>query len=255
MTTPDEVQARLESTPVSYYGLALRLRRGASDIVSWSADRGSIRGTLSIGADPTCDWSIRGPGIAPVELWVSAPEGRIRVKSARPGLGARLDGTVLGDGWVTLDPGSRLEFGFACLALEFDAAPLSGGGEAVREMAVSFLGTPLAEEAAEPEVVLTAPRKSTPPAARQSVRPSQPESVRPSAPPAARVSVQSGTVRRPQSGAMRKTSGMRYRLRDVLNAFRGQAITSKRTWVAFYGLLAFLTACAYGGWLFLLERL
>jgi hypothetical protein len=257
MTTED-VQARLESTPVSFYGLALRLRRGASDIVSWSADRGSIRGTLSVGADPTCDWSIRGPGIAPVELWVSAPEGRLRVKSARPGSGARLDGAVLGDGWVTLEPGSRLEFGFACLALEFDAAPLSGGGEAVREMAVSFLGESLADDGGEPAprtpvqsgTVRSSREPSRPiPLERPSREPSRPvqhDSVRPA--PTARVRSQAAHV-------PAKKHGFRYRTRDVLNAFRGHAITSKRTWVVFYGIIGLITLCAYGAFVFLLERL
>jgi hypothetical protein len=255
MTTED-VQARLESTPVSFYGLALRLRRGASDIVSWSADRGSIRGTLSIGADPTCDWNIRGPGIAPVELWVSAPEGRLRVKSARPGAGARLDGVVLADSWVTLEPGSRLEFGFACLALEFDAAPLSGG-EAVREMAVSFLGESLANEGdadARVPVQSGTVRSSREPSrpiplerpSREPSRPVQHDSVRPA--PTARVRSQAAHVKP-------KNSGFRYRTRDVLNAFRGHAITSKRTWVVFYGIIGLITLCAYGAFVFLLERL
>ncbi len=134
---------KLESTPVSFYGLALRLRRGASEIVSWSCDRGSLEGTLSVGSDPKCDWTVRGPGIAPFELSVRAPEGRLQVKSARPGMGAKLDGEVLGADWVSLDPGSRLEFGFACIALEFDAAPLTGVVAHEHEVPLAFLGTPL----------------------------------------------------------------------------------------------------------------
>jgi hypothetical protein len=256
MSTSEDVQARLESTPVSFYGLALRLRRGASDIVSWSADRGSIRGTMSVGADPTCDWSIRGPGIAPVELWVSAPEGRLRVKSARPGSGARVDGAVLGDGWVTLEPGSRLEFGFACLALEFDAAPLSGEGRAVREMAVSFLGTPIADEGADSEE--RTPTQSGP-VRRDPSRPILLE--RPSREPSRPVahdSVRPAPTVRTRSGVSQvpvKTHGFRYRTRDVINAFRGYAITSKRTWVVFYGIIGLITLCAYGAFVFLLERL
>jgi hypothetical protein len=152
---------RLESTPVSFYGLALRLRRGASEIVSWSCDRGSLEGTLSVGADPSCDWTVRGPGIAPLEVYVQAPEGRLQVKSARPGLGAKLDGELLGSDWVSLDPGSRLEFGFACIALEFDAAPLTGVVAHEREVPLAFLGMELPAQ----ELASAQPFASPPPPA------------------------------------------------------------------------------------------
>jgi hypothetical protein len=64
-------------------------------------------------------------------------------------MGAKLDGEVLGDDWVMLEPGSRLEFGFACIALEFDAAPLTGVVAHEHEVPLAFLGTPLPSGNAE----------------------------------------------------------------------------------------------------------
>lgn len=259
--TADDLEQRIEATPVSYYGLALRLRRGASDVVCWSCDRASMRGTLSIGSDPACDWTVRGPGIAPVELYVKAPDGRLRVKSARPGEGVRVDGQVLGDGWVILEPGSHIEFGFACLALEFDAAPL-GGDDVMREAAVEFLGTPLPDAAGKtpapsfkeinasdptPTVsslgdisISQAPKKERRDATLPGIGTSQPHVYTPTMP----------TPVRP-----RPEGEVKGRVREAADVFRGPPVSSRRGAVALYGFIALLTLCAYGGWLFLLERM
>jgi hypothetical protein len=146
--------------------------------VSWSCDRGSLEGTLSIGSDPSCDWTGRGPGIAPLELAVHAPEGRLQVKSLRPGMGAKLDGEVLGPEWATLEPGSRLEFGFACIALEFDAAPLTGVVAHEREVPLAFLGTPLpagesSMQANDKQPFVAQSEFSAQPAAKSSAKPSK----------------------------------------------------------------------------------
>jgi hypothetical protein len=93
----------------------LRLRRGSSPLPLWAFGRNDRDQVITVGSDPSCDWPISSAGIAPIEVAFLFTGDALFVQSARPNEGARLDGQRLGDGWVALHSGARLDLGTACI--------------------------------------------------------------------------------------------------------------------------------------------
>lgn len=196
----------------------------------------------------------------PLELWIEAPEGIVRVKSARPGHGARLEGVPLGAGWVELEPGARLQVGAACLALELNAAHLSGEHRRPDGKPLAFFGTEFEpmDEPARDDVALD---EATPahawgsqvsripkPARFDATQTHYPPKLGPShpRPVEARQSVA------PSISQPIPTPSGRHNPLDTKQAVSAESVKTRLRMR--YAMILVLTLCAYRGWLYLLER-
>jgi hypothetical protein len=108
----------------------LHLQRGSSSQVTWFLEDVPGGTSLSIGADPTCDWQLRAACVPPHAVSVLLLSGNLFVRSTCEG-DVQLDGSPLGDSWVAVHDGARLDIGFAQLSIScgatrsaFDAAAL-----------------------------------------------------------------------------------------------------------------------------------
>jgi hypothetical protein len=108
----------------------LHLQRGSSSQATWFLEDVPGGTTLSIGADPTCDWQLRAACVPPHAVSVLLLSGNLFVRSSCEG-DVQLDGSPLGDNWVAVHHGARLDIGFAQLVIAcgakrsaFDAASL-----------------------------------------------------------------------------------------------------------------------------------
>jgi lysophospholipase L1-like esterase len=100
--------------------------RGHTEEVSQLFKWGEESGRLSVGSRG--DWSVAGPGVMPVHLWLSF-DGR-QLLAASGEAAVFVQGRQLGNDWSPVQDGAELRFGFALLRVTRDAA--RGAGRATR---------------------------------------------------------------------------------------------------------------------------
>jgi hypothetical protein len=108
----------------------LRLRRGSSPLPLWAFGRNDRDQVITVGSDPSCDWPICSAGVAPIELAFLFTGDSLFVQSARPNVGARLDGERLDDRWVPLRNGARIDVGTAAIDAYLQLASMEPAREA-----------------------------------------------------------------------------------------------------------------------------
>jgi lysophospholipase L1-like esterase len=86
---------------------------------------GEESGRISVGSRG--DWSIAGPGVVPLHLWLEF-DGQTLHAAAGDGT-AQVQGRPLGEGWQPLKPGAELRFGFALLRVGHEAPRTSASGK------------------------------------------------------------------------------------------------------------------------------
>lgn len=85
--------------------------RGHAQEVSQVFTWGEESGRLSVGSRG--DWSVSGPGVVSVHLWLSFDGQKLHAASGDAT--AHLQGRPLGEGWTPVPVGAELRFGFALL--------------------------------------------------------------------------------------------------------------------------------------------
>jgi lysophospholipase L1-like esterase len=98
--------------------------RGHTEVVSQVFKWGEESGRLSVGSRG--DWTVAGPGVVPVHLWLSF-DGQQLLAASGDGT-AYLLGRQLGEGWTPVQEGAELRFGFALLRVAREA-PRRGSRE------------------------------------------------------------------------------------------------------------------------------
>lgn len=129
----------------------LHLQRGSSGQATWFLEDVPGGTSLSIGADPTCDWQIRAACVPPHAASVLLLSGNLFVRSTCDG-DVQLDGRPLGDSWVAVHHGARLDIGFAQLSITCGATRSAFEGPS--------LGTLSYAEADVPAQIATLRRKA-----------------------------------------------------------------------------------------------
>lgn len=94
----------------------LHLQRGSSSQVTWILEDVPGGTSISVGADPGCDWQIRAAGVPPHALSVLLLSGNLFVRSTCEG-DVLLDGSPLGDSWIATRDGARLDIGQCQIAI------------------------------------------------------------------------------------------------------------------------------------------
>ena len=99
----------------------MRLNRGASSQVSWLLRRSANAATVTIGADPCCDWQVRAPGVPGHALSVALFDGGLFVASG-PEAQVTMQGQPLPEVWKRVDEPLSVAFGAAQLEVAWELA-------------------------------------------------------------------------------------------------------------------------------------
>jgi hypothetical protein len=102
--------------PSQHAAASLQLLQGSSTRASWVLEDAPGGTSISVGADPGCDWQIHAAGVPPHAISLLFLSGNVFVRSTCQG-DARLNGSPLGDDWITAPDGARLDIGAARLGL------------------------------------------------------------------------------------------------------------------------------------------
>jgi hypothetical protein len=95
----------------------IRLVRGASlQAANWVLQAGPGGTSLTIGADPSCEWQIRAAGVPARAFCVLLTEFGLYVRSACQS-GVRLNGQPLAADWQLVSSEARIDIGMASLEL------------------------------------------------------------------------------------------------------------------------------------------
>lgn len=94
----------------------VRLTGGSSEHASWLLQDALGGAAITIGSNPSCDWTIRAAGVPGHALSVLLLQGSIYVRSGEQG-GVLLDGQPLDTCWRPVADGARLDIGFARLEI------------------------------------------------------------------------------------------------------------------------------------------
>ncbi len=97
----------------------MRLTRGASSHVSWLLRRSANAATVTIGADPCCDWQVRAPGVPGHALSVALFDGGLFVASG-PEAQAVLEGEPLPEIWKRVNQPLSIAFGAAQIEIAWE---------------------------------------------------------------------------------------------------------------------------------------
>lgn len=111
----------------------MRLTRGVSTHATWLLRSSTSATTLTIGADPNCDWQIRGAGVPKHALSVALFDGGLFVASG-PDAELELEGAPLPEVWQRIDHAVSLAIGEALIefAWELSAEELTMSSERER---------------------------------------------------------------------------------------------------------------------------
>jgi predicted component of type VI protein secretion system len=99
----------------------LHLQRGSSSQATMFLEDVPGGTSITVGADPDCDWQIRAACVPAHALSVLLLSGNLFVRSTCEG-DVLLDGRPLGDNWVAVQSGARLDIGLAQLVVALGAA-------------------------------------------------------------------------------------------------------------------------------------
>jgi hypothetical protein len=111
----------------------MRLTRGVSTHATWLLRSASSATTVTIGADPTCDWQIRGAGVPRHALSVALFDGGLFVASG-PQAEITVEGARLPETWQRIDHALSIAMGDAQIdfAWELPADELTMSSERER---------------------------------------------------------------------------------------------------------------------------
>ena len=90
----------------------VRLRQGSSARATWILQEAPGGTTITVGADSTCDWQIRAAFVPPQAFALRLLDGEVRVQAGRD-QSVLLNGKLLGEGWVAVPSGARIDVGLA----------------------------------------------------------------------------------------------------------------------------------------------
>jgi hypothetical protein len=138
--------------------VCLHLQRGSSPQVTWFLDDVPGGTSISVGADPSCDWQIRAACVPAHALSVLLLSGNLFVRSTCEG-DVLLDGGPLGDSWVSVPDEAQLDVGFAQISIT--------RGTARSAFDTASLGTLSYAEADLPALLVTAREHSLSTATRR----------------------------------------------------------------------------------------
>lgn len=97
----------------------MRLTRGASSQVSWLLRRSANAATVTIGADPSCDWQVRAPGVPRHALSVALFDGGLFIASG-PEAQVMLEGEPLPEVWRRVDRPLAIALGAAQIEVAWE---------------------------------------------------------------------------------------------------------------------------------------
>jgi hypothetical protein len=113
---------------------SLRLSRGESSQITWILEDVPGGTSISIGAAPSCDWQVRAECVPPHAVSVLLLSGNLFVRSTCEG-DVLLDGSPLGDNWITVRSGARLDIGQAQVVVARGAARSAFGATGLSTLA------------------------------------------------------------------------------------------------------------------------
>lgn len=99
----------------------MRLTRGASSQVSWLLRRSASAATVTIGADASCDWQVKAPGVPGHALSAALFDGGLFVASG-PGATVMLEGEPLPEVWKRVERPLSISLGEAQIEIAWDPA-------------------------------------------------------------------------------------------------------------------------------------
>lgn len=111
-----------DDAPSDHLAACISLKRGSSARATCILEDVPGGTTMSIGADPGCDWQIRAACVPPHAVSVLLLSGNLFVRSTCEGE-VLLDGKPLGDEWVAVRHGARFDIGLAQLEVARGAEP------------------------------------------------------------------------------------------------------------------------------------
>jgi hypothetical protein len=100
----------------------MRLTRGASSHVSWLLRSSANAPTVTVGADPSCDWQVRAPGVPGHALSVALFDGGLFVASG-PDANVLLEGERLPEVWQRVDHPLSIALGAAQVEIAWEMSP------------------------------------------------------------------------------------------------------------------------------------
>jgi hypothetical protein len=101
------------------------LRRGSAAQSTWFLEDVSGGTTISVGADPACDWQVRAACVSAHAISMLLLSGTLFVRSTCQG-DVLLDGAPLGDAWVVVPDFACIDIGLA--QLEVTRRPVESSG-------------------------------------------------------------------------------------------------------------------------------
>ncbi|MET0341453.1 MAG: hypothetical protein ABW252_10665 [Polyangiales bacterium] len=215
-----------------------RLRQGSSARATFILEDAAGGTTITVGADATCDWQVRAAFVPPHAFSLRLREGQVTVQ-AGPAQGVLLNGKLLGEGWSPVPNGARIDVGLARVevAVGIGAAHLEGPRGRIGFAAGAPSPRPV--HALLDALPLDGVRA---PVALPPLPPSAPEPV----PPAVLLRDYPE-----ESGEFE----VYRRHRDSNPALLERREPADSGAMRRYAVLGVVTACAYGGWLALLDFL
>jgi hypothetical protein len=209
---------------------SVRLRQGSSARATWILQEAPGGTTIRVGADSTCDWQIRAAFVPPQAFSLRLLDGEVRVQAGRD-QSVLLNGKLLGEGWVAVPSGARIDVGLA--RVEVTTGYDTGSFASPQLRAATFV-----TGGSEP------PRRVSHPPLFEALPASDPqESDR-------QLHAMLGWAPPEESGEFEV-----HRRRDSSPALLDNDRSSDKGALRRYALMGVATACAYGGWLALLDHL
>ena len=209
----------------------VRLRQGSSARATWILQEAPGGTTITVGADSTCDWQIRAAFVPPQAFSLRLLDGEVRVQAGHD-QSVLLNGKLLGEGWVAVPSGARIDVGLA--RVEVTTGYATG----------SFAPPPPPRAAFITSAVQQALR-SAPPLTSEALPTSQRND---DADLQLEQALRGWTPE--ESGAFEV-----HRRRDSSPALLEHDRSGDKGALRRYALMGVATACAYGGWLALLDHL
>lgn len=233
--------------------VSARLRQGSSTRSSWILEDAPGGTTITVGADAACDWQVRAAFVPPCAFSLRLLEGILMVRAAyEPGV--LLNGRPVGVAWTPVPSGARLDVGLARIEVTLQD-PLAREALQAEDSGVRPVAHPGAPHVAPGAVFDLLPQAGGV-TARLGPPPSSPSwrgrTSRPPRSAVATLDALTNTARFERTA--REALPEESFVGDVTPALLDDARTDKPSLLR-YALAFAVTACAYGGWVALLDYL
>lgn len=220
-----------------------RLRQGSSARATFILEEAARGTTITVGADAACDWQIRAAFVPPSAFALRLVDGQVEVQAGKD-QSVLLNGKLLGDGWVPVPNGARIDVGLARVEVSVGIGVAHYDAHRVRRAGFAVGGA----ESSRGHALLDAlPLEGV--RAAVSLPPLPPPAAAPTAeyvPPA--------VLLRGFPEESGEFEVYRHR-RDSSPALLERPAAGDTGALRRYALVGVVTACAYGGWLALLDHL